>query len=64
LGISLGVGLLDHIADLCLVFLNSFHIVLQSGCNSLHSHQQPFSYILANTVGGGVFDDTYSKEVR
>jgi hypothetical protein len=38
LGISLGVVLLDHMADLCSVFL-SFHIVFQRSFTSLHSHQ-------------------------
>jgi hypothetical protein len=40
LGISPGMGLLDHMADLCLDFLRILHIVIQSGCTSLHSHKQ------------------------
>jgi hypothetical protein len=35
LGISLRVVLLDHMADLCLVFLRDHHIVFQSGWNVL-----------------------------
>jgi hypothetical protein len=40
---SPGVGLLDHTAELCLDFLRSFQIFFQSGCTSLHSHQQCMS---------------------
>ena len=39
-GYMLGVGLLDHMVALFLVFLRNFQIVLHSGCAKLRSHQQ------------------------
>ena len=35
-----GMGLLDHVVSLFLVFLRTFHIVFHSGCFNLHSHQE------------------------
>ena len=39
LGICLGVGLLDHMVALFLVFLRSLNTLLQSDCTNLYFYQ-------------------------
>jgi hypothetical protein len=67
LGISLGVILLDHMADLCLVFLEASILLSKVVVlASLHAQQQctrvPFFLAFSPTfVVGGVFDYSHSN---
>ena len=48
LGICPGVGLLDHMVTLALVFLKNLRVVLHSGFTNSHSHEQLSRFLFSS----------------